>query len=447
MPSASREREHDARRERRGASGPPPTQRDLARAEAPHGVRAAAACACRSSWRRSRRHLPRTWRPPTRFRSTRSLTAPAIGRARTTTATTTTHAHARLPAPATTRAAVREKAGGYFWPANAQQNLCGLNVPRRTSPVRARADAAAIDGFDRGLRWLRHLGFSPRQSKQRHLCRPARRQARAERTGDAHTRAQHGNPFARHGAAGGLLRRHARRTAGELRFWRLRARGSKRRACGRAGRHCRGGVCHQRRGGARRAAPQAAPPLPGRAAPLLPARCALVTDRERRRAWEAGDGFQEAVELERHLEPLGAPSSKSARSPIHMATAFLKGSSAGSGGPRPPFSSRSITRCGTASTPNHAVALFSFDLHHLSARGHEFVAEGLWSTIRHAAGWRSNSSTAVTASGQCDASRPGRFERTDRYGSTCYVWFGTGVVDARLKVAAGVGDEIVGRCA
>ena len=41
---------------------------------------------------------------------------------------------------------------------------------------------------------------------------------------------------------------------------------------------------------------------------------------------------------------------------------------------------------------------------------------------------------------QCDASRPGRFERTDRYGSTCYVWFGTGVVDARL--AAGVGDEM-----
>ena len=93
-------------------------------------------------------------------------------------------------------------------------------------------------------------------------------------------------------------------------------------------------------------------------------------------------------------------------------------------------------------TPNHAVALFSFDLHHLSARGHEFVAEGLWSTIRHAAGWRGNSSTAVSASAQCDASRPGRFERTDRYGSTCYVWFGTGVVDARLKVAAGVGDEM-----
>ena len=56
-------------------------------------------------------------------------------------------------------------------------------------------------------------------------------------------------------------------------------------------------------------------------------------------------------------------------------------------------------------TPNHAVALFSFDLHHLSARGHEFVAEGLWSTIRHAAGWRSNSSTAA-ASGQCIPARP-----------------------------------------
>ena len=94
-------------------------------------------------------------------------------------------------------------------------------------------------------------------------------------------------------------------------------------------------------------------------------------------------------------------------------------------------------------TPNHAVSLFAPDLHHLSARGHAFVAEGLWSTMRHAAGRANNTSTVAGApeSAQCDASQPGRFDRTAGHGSACFVWFGTGVVDPRLRVAAGASDE------